>query len=111
MQSPDGVRRPLTWLRLQIVATFALMLALLAIIAAVRVIIPPVLVFAVVFGFVAYALRRWAPGRRWVRLVGALLALVVLVLNLPFIIEDLVHPESALIFVPTVVSVLASLVA
>jgi plastocyanin len=111
MQSPDGARRPLTWLRLQIVATLALMLALLAIMAVIGVIIPPVLIFAVILGILAYALRRWAPERRWLRLVGAVLALLVLLLNLPFIVEDLLHPESALVFLPTAISVLAALVA
>jgi plastocyanin len=111
MQTPDGARRPLTLLRLQIVATLALTFALLAIMAVFGVIIPPLVVFALVFGFVAYALRRWAPERRWVRLVGAVLALVVLIANLPFIIEDLVHPESAMVFVPNALSVLASVIA
>ena len=111
MQSPDGARRPLTWLRLQIVATLALMLALLAIMAVIGVIIPPVLIFAIILGILAYALRRWAPERRWLRLVGALLALLVLLLNLPFIVEDLLHPESALVFLPTAISVLSALVA
>lgn len=71
-------------------------------------IIPIVLVFAVIFGALGYAVRRWH-ARRWVLALAAVLAVLAVVGNLPFIVEDLAHPETLAGFGPTAIILLAAL--
>lgn len=111
MRIPGEAARPLTWLGVQIVATIVLLLVLLSIMAVARVIIPPLLVFALVFAATAYALRRWGPTRSWVRVVGAVLALLAVLANIGPILQDLAHPESALVFVPSALGLLTAITA
>ncbi|MPZ98210.1 MAG: hypothetical protein GEU80_02550 [Dehalococcoidia bacterium] len=73
-------------------------------------IIPPLIVFALVFAGLAYAVARWGK-KRWVLIVATVLAALALISNVPFIVEDLTHPETAFSFIPTVISVLAAVVA
>jgi hypothetical protein len=63
------------------------------------VIIPPVLLFGVIFAALAYAVWRWH-ARRWV------LALLAVIGNLD---EDLAHPETIAGFAPNVVILLTAL--
>lgn len=88
------------------------LLTLIGVLAAIQIVnrevIPPVAVFMVVFLALAVALRRGA-GRRV--LIGAAVAALLLVLaNLPFALESLVHPETVADFVPTVVALVAGVV-
>jgi plastocyanin len=69
------------------------------------VIIPPVLLFGVIFAALAYAVWRWH-ARRWVLALAAVLALLAVIGNLD---EDLAHPETVAGFAPNVVILLAAL--
>lgn len=67
-----------------------------------------VLIFAAV-PLIAWGLTLWKPGRATYTIFGVIGALVIL-LNLPFIIEDLAHPESAFGFNTTTWPLLTSIV-
>ncbi len=73
-------------------------------------VIPIVLVFAAIFGMLAYAVWRWHT-RRWVLVLAAALAVLAVLGNLPFILSDLLHPETIAGFAPTAIILLAALLA
>jgi plastocyanin len=60
--------------------------------------IPPLIVFMVLFAGLAVAVRRTA--RAWPAIVAVVAGLLFIVGNLPFIVEDLAHPETIAAFVP-----------
>jgi plastocyanin len=99
----------MTWNRLLTWALIALAMTFIAIMAINAVIIPPLVVFALLFAGLAFAHQRWP--KRWLYIVIALLAAVSLIANLPFILEDYLHPETFSTFVPTIAATLAVLVA
>jgi plastocyanin len=89
--------------------SFAVMAAaLLGILLLTLEVIPIVLVLAAIFGALAYAVWRWH-ARRWVLALAAVLGVLAVVGNLPFIVEDLAHPETIAGFGPTVMVLLAAL--
>lgn len=71
--------------------------------------IPPLLVFGVLFvgAGVAAQVRLAA---RWPVVVALVLAVLLLLANVPFLISDLAHPESIVGFGPTLLAGLAALV-
>ena len=62
-------------------------------------VIPPVVVFVLVFAGLAVGLRQ-RPAR-WMRWTAGVAAALLVLANLPFAISDLSHPESVGGFVPT----------
>lgn len=70
-------------------------------------VIPPLIVFGVVFAALAFATVR--TERRWPQIVTMVAGVLFIAGNLPFIIEDLSHPESAAGFVPTWLLFIATL--
>ena len=60
--------------------------------------IPPLIVFMVIFVALAVALRRTA--RAWPAIVAVVAGVLFIGGNLPFIVEDLAHPETIAAFVP-----------
>lgn len=67
--------------------------------------------FILIFGLIpaaAWALTLWKP-RRWAYIVFGTLGLLSILLNLPFVIGDLSHPESALGFNIGLTALLAAL--
>jgi plastocyanin len=101
--------RTLTWERLLTWSLAGLVLSFLGIMAVFMVFIPPLLVFAVLYVALIVALRRWP--KRWLYIVTAVLVALALVLNLPFIYEDLLHPESFSGFVSGLVPTIFAIVA
>ena len=70
-------------------------------------IIPPIIAFGVLFGVIAVlARRRPGKGVYWAGIVFTVLAFAG---SAPFVIADLSHPESGLLFVLSVLQVLAML--
>lgn len=67
--------------------------------------IPQVLVLGAVFGVIAIVLR---PQRRRLGLMSAGLALLALIGNAPFILEDLANPDGGWVFPLTMLSLLAA---
>ena len=98
------------WVEVLTGALITLVVVFVAIMVINGVVIPPLVVFAVVFAVLAWAVQRWR-DKRWLFILTAVLAVVALLANLPFVIEDLAHPETFATFVPTVVAIVASLVA
>jgi plastocyanin len=72
-------------------------------------VIRPLVVNAVVFLALAVAVARWP--KRWLYIVTGVLAVLVLVANVTFIREDLLHPETFTTFVPTMLIIFGALVA
>ena len=60
--------------------------------------IPPLIVFMVIFVALAWANRRTT--RAWPAVVAVVAGLLFIAGNLPFIMEDLAHPETIAAFVP-----------
>jgi plastocyanin len=100
----------MTWHRVLTGALVALSLAFVVIMGVAGVIIPPLVVFAVVFAFLAAAIQRWSTNR-WLLLLTALLSVFVIAGNLPAIITDIAHPETFSTFAPTFVALVAAIVA
>lgn len=61
--------------------------------------IPPLIIFMVLFGVVLYLLGREGRARKVGVVLGGVGALLFLVGNLPFVLEDLSHPDSMLGFI------------
>jgi plastocyanin len=104
----DAVRS--TWPNVLIGALAALVVTFIAIMAVVGAVIPPLVVFSIVFALLAVGVVRW-PGKRWLLIVAAVLVLLAILSNLPFIIEDLTHPETIATFFLPFASVVAGIVA
>lgn len=101
------------WRRLQAISLFIVAASLVAVMGIARTIIPPLIVFSLIYAALGAAVIRWG-DRRWVVILAAALALAGLAGNMPFLMEDLAHPESWGSFVPSALSVingLASVVA
>jgi plastocyanin len=102
--------RAMSWQSVLTWSLAVLVLTFVAIMAINMVVIPPLLVFGIVFAGLAFALQRWNE-KRWLYILTAVLVAIVLIANLPFIAEDYVHPETFSTFVPSAVSTIAALVA
>jgi len=96
------------------VMTYGLVALLTSVVATMWIIgevIPPLVIMGAVIGVLSAVAGKW--GYKWpVAFVTAVLALAFVGLNLPFVMEDLGHPETFFSFFPTVVMlVLAGVVA
>jgi plastocyanin len=95
------------------IPTAALLLAALALTAVMIVneqVIPPLAAFALILTALAGATLRWR-GKRWLHIVAATFAAVILAGTFPVAAEDLAHPETFLSFFPTLLGVVALAVA
>ena len=97
------------WRMLEAAGLLVVSLSLFAITALAMEVIPPVITFGTIYLLLAVAVWRFA-ANRWVAGVAAGLALLGLLANLPFLMEDLAHPASFGGFVPSAVSVVAAVV-
>jgi len=103
--SEMSVRR---WRLLEAVGLAGVGVSLLAVLVINVALIPPVLIFGVLYVLLGYAVYRWIERPR-VALAAAVLALLGLLGNLPFIIEDVSHIDSWGSFAPSAVSVVLGL--
>ena len=95
-----------TWRQLAFWVAVAEIAVVLGVTLINQALIPPLLVFGVLFIVAIVVLQR--PGKAGPVMVGILGGLFFLT-NLPFVIEDLAHPESFFGFFPAAVGVLAGL--
>jgi plastocyanin len=72
-------------------------------------IIPPVVIIAAAF-IVAWGFTRWRPNRITFGVFGGI-GLATVLMNIPFVLGDLSHPESAFGFSTTLLTLLASILA
>lgn len=75
----------------------------------VQVVIPPVLVFMILFGVTLFLLTREGRARTVGVVLGGVFAVLFLVGNLPFVIADVSHPDSFLPFLSAAAGVVGSL--
>ena len=96
------------WRRVQAVSLLTVGLSLYAILLLAMELIPPLAIFGTLF--VAMAVLVWVmASNRWVAIVTAVIAMLALLGNAPFLIEDLAHPETWAGFIPGAISVLGGL--
>jgi plastocyanin len=109
MAAEQGADQARTWRLLEAagLATVGVTLFLVMVINAT--VIPPVLIFGVLYLVLGYAVYRWIDRPR-VALAAAVLGLLGLLGNIPFLVEDLAHIESWGSFAPSAVSVVLGLV-
>jgi plastocyanin len=98
-----------TWPRVLVGALIASIVFLVLVMAVNKFIIPPVAVICVVFAALAYSVYRW-PRKRWLLIVATVLVVLAVAGNVPFVVEDLQHPESGWVFIPTLLSMVAGVV-
>lgn len=98
------------WRNVQAAGTLAISLALLSVIALSQELIPPVLVFGVLYLVIAVAVWRLSQNR-WVSIAGAVLVVLGLAGNAPFLMEDLAHPETWGSFAPAAIMVVGAVTA
>jgi plastocyanin len=97
------------WRRVATIATAAISAWVILLTLATGAIIPPVISIAVVF-IVAWGFTRWRPNRITFGVFGGI-GLATVLLNIPIVLSDLSHPESAFGFSTTLFAVLASILA
>jgi plastocyanin len=93
------------WRMLEAIGLGAVGLSLFAIMIIAREVIPPVIVFGVVYLALGYAVYRWIDRPR-VALAAAILGLLGLLANLPFILSDLSHIDTWAAFAPNIFATL-----
>lgn len=98
------------WRMVEAGALLAVSIALFVIIPLAQEVIPPVLIFGGLYLALAALVWRLIENR-WIAGIAGGLALAGLAANAPFLAEDLSHPETWATFVPSVISVIAGLVA
>lgn len=96
------------WRMVEAACLLAVSLSLYAVMVLAGSIIPPLVIFGTLYLVLAVLLVRLI-GNRWLAGVAAVLAVLGLAGNAPFLIEDLAHPESWGSFVPSAISVVAGL--
>lgn len=101
---------PNGWVRALAGALLATVVILVVIMLVSGAVIPPLIVISAIFIPVAWAVLRWHE-KRWLLIVATVLALLAILGNIPFLVGDLAHPESGMTFAPSVLSLLAALVA
>lgn len=99
-----------TWRWLLRAAVIMLILVGLLVHAYVQVPIPPVIIFLVVFCVVLSLLAREGKARTVGVVLGGVASALFILGNLPFVIEDLSHPDSALAFLASGVGVVGAVV-
>ncbi len=111
MSAAQPIEAPaVTWRRIQSVATAAISLSLLSVLAISRELIPPVLVFGVLYLVVAAVVWRLATNR-WASIAGAVLVVLGIAGNAPFLVEDISHPETWGSFAPAAVMLVGAVAA
>lgn len=107
---PEDPSSAIAWRRVQAGATLVVSLSLLAVLVLAQELIPPVLTFGVLFLVAAGVVWRWATNR-WVSVGAAVLTVLAVIGNLPFLVQDLLHPETWASFAPAAVTVVAAVTA
>jgi hypothetical protein len=79
------------------------------VLAYVQVPIPPIIVFVLLFGVVLYLLSREGRARTIGTVLGGVGALLFLLTSLPFVTEDVAHPDSGLSFIASATGIVGSL--
>lgn len=74
-----------------------------------QVVIPPLIVFIVLFGITLFLLTREGRARTVGVVLGGVFAVLFLVGNLPFVIADVSHPDSFLPFISSAAGIVGSL--
>lgn len=100
----------IVWRRIQAAATAAISLSLLSVLALSQELIPPVLVFGVLYLAVAAVVWRLVTSR-WASIAGAVLVALGIAGNAPFLIEDISHPETWGSFAPAAVMLVGAVAA
>ena len=97
------------WRRVAAIVTVAIAVWVIVVTLATGEIIPPVIIIAAAF-IVAWGFTRWRPNRITFGVFGGI-GLATVLTNIPFVIGDITHPESAFGFSTTLLTVLASILA
>lgn len=98
------------WRNVQAVGTLAISLALLSVLALSQELIPPVLIFGALYLVVAGTVWRLSQNR-WASIIGAVLVVLGIAGNAPFLMEDLAHPETWGSFGPAAIMVVGAVTA
>jgi plastocyanin len=106
MEPTSGSR---SWQRLEVLGLAAVSTALVLMLAINRALIPPVLVFAILYALLAVGVSRFG-HKRWVPLGAGVLALLGMLGNAPFLAGDLAHPDSWGSFIPSALVVMGAFV-
>ena len=96
------------WRILEAIGLATVGVCLFALMAVAREVIPPVILFGTIYLALGYATYRWIDRPR-VALATAVLGLLGLLANLPFLISDLSHIDTWASFAPNVVAVILGL--
>ncbi|MDA0351070.1 MAG: cupredoxin domain-containing protein [Chloroflexi bacterium] len=104
MDGVDSVNAARQWRLLEVFGLAAVGVSLFAVMVINATVIPPVLIFGIIYLALGYAVYRWIDRPR-VALAAAVLGLLGLLGNVPFLIEDLAHLDSWGSFAPSAVSV------
>ncbi|MEZ4501234.1 MAG: cupredoxin domain-containing protein [Dehalococcoidia bacterium] len=107
MEPTESVR---SWRRVEIAGLAAVSAGLVLVLIINMAAIPPVIVFAVLYGLLAVAVWRFS-HKTWVPLVAGVLALLGMLANAPFLAGDLAHPDSWGSFIPSAIALVGALVA
>jgi plastocyanin len=97
------------WKRVAAIVAVAIAAWVILITLATGEIIPPVIIIAAAF-IVAWGFTRWRPNRITFGVFGGI-GLATILMNIPFVLGDLSHPESAFGFSTTLLTLLASILA
>lgn len=104
----SGATARMKWLSILRWAAYGVIVAIVLITAITQAVIPPLLVFLVLFVVGLVLLAR--DDRKGAIMLGVL-ALLFFALNVPFAVDGLAHPDSWSDFIPNVVGVLSALTA
>jgi len=94
----DAASTATGWRKALVIALGINALLCVGLIALIGEVIPPLVVFAVLF--VVFGVFAYRNAKRWPVIVSLVLAVLFILGNLPFIIEDLSHPDTMASFVP-----------
>jgi uncharacterized cupredoxin-like copper-binding protein len=96
------------WRKVEAACLLAISLSLFVILPIAQTLIPPVLIFGVLYLVLALLVFRFTENR-WIPGIAAALVVIGILANAPFLIEDLAHPESWGGFMPAAVTVPAAI--
>ena len=96
--APAGTDPAWRWRRLLRLALILLIIVGVVVHVYVQVPIPPIIIFFVLFGVALYLLSREGRARTVGVVLGGVSATLFVLGNLPFVLEDLTHPDSGLAF-------------
>ncbi|MEX0825135.1 MAG: cupredoxin domain-containing protein [Acidimicrobiia bacterium] len=97
------------WRRVAAIVAVGMALWVIIITLASGEIIPPVIIIGVAF-IVAWGFTRWRPNRITFGVFGGI-GLATILTSIPYVVDDLSHPESAIGFNITLMTLLASILA